>query len=235
MFSVGGEFLLARVEIFSLKLGLRPCKRRRAHATWQLQLKHMKGTFDQQKWADEVPCFPKKERRTGKKHEKHGNVPLIESCVWTEMSDLSGAATFSTNYWMMWWCKFETLYGIWYRKPRRHCIPHHRKPLMTALGIPCNPFEPIHTHRSNGEVPFEECSLQTSSACRFVREPAQVRSSQKNFLDVKASFRCLRLPTRPDWPQKNSWAVGKLPIADPSCTFFKARGKHCLTWVCQPG
>ena len=105
------------------------------------------------------------------------------------------ATTLATNYWMMWWCKFETLYGIWYRKPRRHCIPHHRKSLMTVLGIPCNPFELIHTHRSNGEVPFEECSLQTSSACRFVREPAQVRDSQKKILDVKASFRCLRLPT----------------------------------------
>lgn len=181
MFSVGGEFLLPRVESFPSKLGLRPCKRRRAHATWQFPVEAYERDFLINR-NEMMRChgFPKKERKTGgKKHEKHGNVPLIESCVWTEMSDLSGAATLATNYWMMWWCKFETLYGIWYRKPRGHCIPHHRKSLMTVLGIPCNPFEPIHTHRSNGEVPFEECSLQTSSACRFVREPAQVRGRQK--------------------------------------------------------
>lgn len=180
-------------------------------------------------------AFPKKERKTGKKHEKHGNVPLIESCVWTEMSDLSGATTLATNYWMMWWCKFETLYGIWYRKPRRHCIPHHRKSLMTVLGIPCNPFEPIHTHRSNGEVPFEECSLQTSSACRFVREPAQVRGSQKKSWMSRhrfAAYDCLHAQI----------GLKRIPGLLANCRlrirpalFFKARVKHCLTWVCQRG
>ena len=83
--------------------------------------------------------------------------------------------------------KFEIWYGICHRKPRKNCIPHHRKS-VTVLGIPC-PFEPIHTHRSAFEVPFKECSLQTSSACRFVREPAQVRGSKKGISS------CLRLPT----------------------------------------
>ena len=123
--------------------------------------------------------------------------------------------------------KFEIWYGICHRKPRKNCIPHPRKS-VTVLGIPC-PFEPIHTHRSAFEVPFKECSLQTSSACRFVREPAQVRGSKKGISS------CLRLPTL---PLASKEFLGCWQTADCGSVlhFFwveAARMKHCLTF-CQP-
>ncbi len=119
MFYVGGEFFLHGWNPFS-PWGLWPCKRLRAHATWQFQLKHLRDF-----WWTEMRWWSAMFSKKTENWEILGNIEMLQwwnriyrvLCLNRDVRSFWGPTTstlstplyqsrmdnLATNYWMMLW------------------------------------------------------------------------------------------------------------------------------------